>query len=321
MIVVICNGCVGELSNINLKLTEPKEDRQLNDKQAQQYIESFGIVKYKLKQRFIGDYTTTRIRGVYGDNHRNWIRAYEIRAPFMERLFEVWIDNRTHEIFGDNFYEVLSHDTKFQHLYSEWVKKQVGIEDEDVELKFAGNFDKPYIEFDKITSLSDDYREVFENMHNYKLQYVYIKQYKDLDLDNFIMFVRNFISNYYAKMINISSVKNYSDFSISLFAYDFSFNVPNSLEFDKYFGTKDNINNYTINIINGEMSNQVFYSYKDESNKTHVDQINISDYLKENIFNYDKQYTKELLHFAYGYPDWTHRYHHAGFDIVANRVI
>ena len=36
---------------------------------------------------------------------------------------------------------------------------------------------------------------------------------------------------------------------------------------------------------------------------------------------YDKRYATKLLHFAYGYPDWTHKYHHAGFDISANRVM
>ena len=36
---------------------------------------------------------------------------------------------------------------------------------------------------------------------------------------------------------------------------------------------------------------------------------------------YDKKYSKELLHFAGGYPDWKWDYHHAGFDIVSNRIL
>ena len=39
------------------------------------------------------------------------------------------------------------------------------------------------------------------------------------------------------------------------------------------------------------------------------------------VLDYDKKYYDELKHFAYGYPDWTHNQHHAGFDIVANRII
>ena len=47
----------------------------------------------------------------------------------------------------------------------------------------------------------------------------------------------------------------------------------------------------------------------------------ISNQLDGGILQYSSQYSNELLHFAGGYPDWTHRYHHAGFDIVANRII
>ena len=51
---------------------------------------------------------------------------------------------------------------------------------------------------------------------------------------------------------------------------------------------------------------------------------NYDDILSElntGILNYDSQYSQELLHFAGGYPDWTHTQHHAGFDIVANRIL
>ncbi|MBR1454575.1 MAG: hypothetical protein IJ593_08055, partial [Lachnospiraceae bacterium] len=47
----------------------------------------------------------------------------------------------------------------------------------------------------------------------------------------------------------------------------------------------------------------------------------INTYLNNNNTKYDSQYNNQLVHFVYGYPDWTHRYHHAGFDIVANRII
>ena len=36
---------------------------------------------------------------------------------------------------------------------------------------------------------------------------------------------------------------------------------------------------------------------------------------------YDTQYRNELNHFIDGYDNWTHKYHHAGFDISANRVM
>ena len=39
------------------------------------------------------------------------------------------------------------------------------------------------------------------------------------------------------------------------------------------------------------------------------------------VLDYDKKYYNELKHFAYGYPDWTKDQHHAGFDIVSNRML
>ena len=43
--------------------------------------------------------------------------------------------------------------------------------------------------------------------------------------------------------------------------------------------------------------------------------------LEKGVLNYDKKYAQELLHFAGGYPDWIWNYHHAGFDIVSNRIL
>ena len=43
--------------------------------------------------------------------------------------------------------------------------------------------------------------------------------------------------------------------------------------------------------------------------------------LSNGILQYDSQYSNELLHFAGGYPDWINKQHHAGFDIVANRML
>ena len=48
----------------------------------------------------------------------------------------------------------------------------------------------------------------------------------------------------------------------------------------------------------------------------------ISERVKNGILDkYDKKYSEELLHFAGGYPDWKNINHHAGFDIVANRIL
>ena len=48
----------------------------------------------------------------------------------------------------------------------------------------------------------------------------------------------------------------------------------------------------------------------------------ISTQLDKGILDkYDKKYSTELLHFAGGYPDWKNTNHHAGFDIVSNRIL
>ena len=105
------------------------------------------------------------------------------------------------------FYEVLSRDSKFQHLYSEWVKKQVGIEDENVEFGFTGNFDKPYIEFDKITSLSDDYREVFENTHNLYFNKIVLTNIS-LNENNISNQCSEFVDKYYNRVVNIGIIES-----------------------------------------------------------------------------------------------------------------
>lgn len=58
------------------------------------------------------------------------------------------------------------------------------------------------------------------------------------------------------------------------------------------------------------------FEFKDENQKI------INAYLNgENNEKYDHKYNTELTHFAYGYPDWKNDYHHAGFDIVSNRIL
>ena len=110
--------------------------------------------------------------------------VYNIKMPFMDNMFFVFINNG--EITQVNFHDKVFYDSKFQHLYSEWVKKQVDIEDENVELKFTGIFDDPYIDFDKIEHLSDDCREIFENTHNLYCNRCYVSKISNIDEMNAI---------------------------------------------------------------------------------------------------------------------------------------
>ena len=76
--------------------------------------------------------------------------------------------------------------SKFQYLYSEWVKKQVGIEDENVELKFYGQQSEPklIIRFDLINNLDNNYEEIFKNTHNFYLSEIRIKHLNELNEQN-----------------------------------------------------------------------------------------------------------------------------------------
>ena len=106
--------------------------------------------------------------------------CYILKMPFVDK-YSVGVENGI--IVSDNFYEILSTDPKFQHLYSEWVKKQVGIEDSDVELKIA--FSKDSIDFKSIVSLSDDCHEIFKSIKESSFQTIYVKNVKGLDYKNY----------------------------------------------------------------------------------------------------------------------------------------
>ena len=68
-----------------------------------------------------------------------------------------------------------------------------------------------------------------------------------------------------------------------------------------------------------ELRDALNYSGGIENYKDNYDGI-LSE-LEQGILDYEKQYAQELLHFAGGYPDWIWDYHHAGFDIVSNRIL
>ena len=136
----------------------------------------------------------------------HYSRFWYVSTPFMEKEFSIQVVKG--KVLTDTFFSTLTTDVKFQHLYSEWVKKQVGIEDENVELKFAGNYDPPYIEFNKITSLSEDYREVFENTHNLYCNRCYVSNIKDLNETNSRIIANDIREKCLFKVIKITKIPN-----------------------------------------------------------------------------------------------------------------
>ena len=169
-------------------------------------------------------------------------RFYYISTPFLKNEFVIQL---THgKVVSDRFYGILLTDSKFQHLYSEWVKKQIGIEDENVEFQFAGNFDNPYIEFDKITSLSEDYREIFENTHNLYCNRCYVS-----NIDNLNAMTANEIANeireeYLSKAVEITNIpKEKISGNIHLSTGTFKKDI------DKSFKYRFDLHNFTSELI------------------------------------------------------------------------
>ena len=184
--------------------TENKKEQKTNEEILNEYIKNaYKEVSYKLEIEYVGNAATANIMGYHGDYWYPWVRAYKIKCPFMEKSFEVWIDNTNHEIFGTNFYEVLSYDIKFQHMYSKWVKKQVGIDDENVELYFnrascgSRNIgENIYIDFRNVISLDNLEEQICENTHNLYIRSNHHEQGADVIINN---------------IDNIKEVLNYAD--------------------------------------------------------------------------------------------------------------
>ena len=106
--------------NIEIEL----QNRENNLKIFNDYIENtYGIISKNFQ---------IEVKSAVVSTDTNFI----IKVEFMEKPFKVIVDTDNKVIYKDTFYEVLSTDEKFQHLYSDWVKKQIGINDPNVEFKF-----------------------------------------------------------------------------------------------------------------------------------------------------------------------------------------
>lgn len=169
---------------------------------------TFGILGKELDVKYKGRFVEETIRGVHGDIIRWWISGYRVNAPFMSKPFEVWVDKRNYKIFGDNFYEVLASDEKFQHLYSNWVKKQIGCKDDNVELEFDLARDKHNsvhkrisIDFKSIVDVSNIEEEICRNTKNYMLYSIDKKKLDKNNKSNFLDEAKKIKYTKYSKLL------------------------------------------------------------------------------------------------------------------------
>ena len=178
-----------------------------------------------------------------------------LKAPFMQESFQVTM--RGGKIVSDTFYSTLTTDPKFQHLYSEWVKKQVGIEDENVELIFDGAIkdsswvgEKPYIDFRSITSTDNLEEQICENTHN-----LYVK------------------SNTYGDPGIIIKVKDYKGLQETLnYADKIEEKVESKVFIDYNQSMVNKGNDFFINVINCDESLILAIHYN--NNKEYIDYQN-----------------------------------------------
>ena len=168
--------------------------------------------------------------------------------------------------------------------------------------------DDIYIDFSRVTDLDNLEEQICQNTHN-----LYIISNSSTTEPGVII--------YTSENENINELLRISDkIERQIRSKIYIYNNKNDNSFNKG-------NNLVIDIISNNNDNshilRIIYNYDDNSKK-YKDYYHNRDwqkYVNKDNTNSDNKYPQELLHFAGGYPDWTHKYHHAGFDITANRVM
>ena len=255
----IVKGLSGELSykysveNIVFRLFEDKEEKIINSNELKNYLNNtYKKISTDFNIDYMGVFSNSNIRGVHGWYYRSWIRAYEISTPFMSKPFEVWIDNRTHKIFGDNFYDTLKSDKKFQHLYSDWVKKQIGINDPNVELIMIFNNS---IDFLNIKNKDNILEELFNNIVEYKVTNAYVKNVgtnNETDLANYANNIHDIYFTFKKYNEESSGEFNLND-SVILIKEDINFLDKNVRKLGRYLDFPWNIDEKIIEFKDGKI--------------------------------------------------------------------
>lgn len=183
----ICVEIVGYSSEMYAVVTE-KKARDGNRLVAEKWIE-------KTYGEIISKVTTIE----FSNRSQGWgtNSFFHMESPFATGT--IYVNSKTKEVLGGFHLQGV----KFQHLYSNWVKKQVGIEDENVELYFNRAIcgsrvigDNIYIDFNKITDLNNLEEQICVNTHNIYIRSNHHEQGVDIKLNN---------------INDIKEVLNYSD--------------------------------------------------------------------------------------------------------------
>ena len=194
--------------NIEIEL----QNRDDNLKIFNEYIkDTYGIVSETFEVEVKSDIVSTDT-------------DFDIKAPFIEKSFRIIVDTDNKIIYKDNFYEVLANDPKFNHLYSDWVKKQIGCEDPNVEMKFHGSTinDPISVNFNQIKFVNNTYDEIFSNIKGYYCIGIKKKNIKNLGTIDTKNIANEMRTKYLIKAIEIIGIPTYEmDAWIELYNNDF----------------------------------------------------------------------------------------------------
>lgn len=174
------------------------DNKHIYDEVFNEYInKQYGLVFNKFKTKYLGVGISSAL--LSSEKADNFCIIYDIYPPFMQNNFRITIGYDTLKILSDNFYKTLSTDPKFQHLYSEWVKRQVGIDDENVEIDVKCNkvfFDKIF----KYDSNEDIFSKSCGRVKSVKFKGV--KNNNDINFDNmFLSFEKEYVHKFYENNI------------------------------------------------------------------------------------------------------------------------
>ena len=160
--------------------------------------QEYHLLYNEMKVDYLGNHAHANIQGIHGDRHRWWISAYEIKTPFMDRTFEIWVDKNNYKIFGSDFYEQLSYDEKFHHLYSNWIKKQIELDDENIDIEVSCN----EIRFDEIEKYETE-EDIFQYTSG-SIDEIRIKTEKSNEIGAYDEKFREFENKYVEKLYDIN---------------------------------------------------------------------------------------------------------------------
>ena len=178
----------GQPTAFQLTLNDIKDDidNTINKSKYNKLIDDY------IKKRF-GKTVSKNLKIINNDGYRYKVMLNDI----MDKVFYVKYEKNSGICF-DNFNETAFRDEKFQHLYSNWVKKQVGIDDENIDIEVSCN----EIRFDEIEKYETE-EDIFQYTSG-SIDEIRIKTEKSNEIGAYDEKFREFEKKYVEKLYDIN---------------------------------------------------------------------------------------------------------------------